>query len=98
VAIKASLGRGDFQVDPLALRMGLLQEGFRELPIQVEHVLAVSRPRPLRSGWACSPPIALWWAMAKGCAGWGEDREGSSVETALLMQRTQIYLSAARAP
>jgi PIN domain nuclease of toxin-antitoxin system len=41
VAIKASLGRGDFQVDPLALRMGLLQERFRELPIQVEHVLAV---------------------------------------------------------
>jgi PIN domain nuclease of toxin-antitoxin system len=41
VAIKASLGRGDFQVSPLALRMGLLQEGFRELPIQVEHVLAV---------------------------------------------------------
>lgn len=41
VAIKASLGRGYFQVNPLALRMGLLQEGFRELPIQVEHVLAV---------------------------------------------------------
>ena len=41
VAIKASLGRGDFQVNPLALRMGLLQEGFRELPIQVDHVLAV---------------------------------------------------------
>jgi len=41
VAIKASLGRGDFQVNPLALRMGLLQEGFRELPIQVNHVLAV---------------------------------------------------------
>ena len=43
VAIKASLGRGDFQVDPLALRMGLLREGFRELPIQVEHVLAVQK-------------------------------------------------------
>jgi PIN domain nuclease of toxin-antitoxin system len=41
VAIKASLGRGDFQVNPLSLRMGLLQEGFRELPIQIEHVLAV---------------------------------------------------------
>ena len=41
VAIKASLGRGDFQVNPLALRMGLLQDGFRELPIQVDHVLAV---------------------------------------------------------
>ena len=41
VAIKASLGRGDFQVEPHALRMGLLREGFRELPIQTEHVLAV---------------------------------------------------------
>jgi PIN domain nuclease of toxin-antitoxin system len=41
VAIKASLGRGDVQVNPLSLRMGLLQEGFRELPIQTDHVLAV---------------------------------------------------------
>jgi PIN domain nuclease of toxin-antitoxin system len=41
VAIKASLGRSDFTVNPLALRMGLLQDGFRELPIQVNHVLAV---------------------------------------------------------
>jgi len=41
MAIKASLGRGDFQANPLALRMGLLQEGFRELPIQVDHLLAV---------------------------------------------------------
>jgi PIN domain nuclease of toxin-antitoxin system len=41
VAIKASLGRSDFKVNPLALRMGLLQDGFRELPIQVEHILAV---------------------------------------------------------
>lgn len=41
VAIKASLGRGDVQVNPLSLRMGLLQEGFRELPIQTDHVLAL---------------------------------------------------------
>jgi len=41
VAIKASLGRINFQVNPLALRLGLLREGFRELSIQVEHVLAV---------------------------------------------------------
>jgi len=41
MAIKASLGRIDFQVNPLALRMGLLEQGFRELPIQVNHVLAV---------------------------------------------------------
>jgi PIN domain nuclease of toxin-antitoxin system len=41
VAIKASLGRDDFQVNPPALRMGLLEQGFRELPIQLDHVLAV---------------------------------------------------------
>jgi PIN domain nuclease of toxin-antitoxin system len=41
MAIKASLGRSDFQVNPRALRMGLLQEGFPELTIQVEHVLTV---------------------------------------------------------
>jgi hypothetical protein len=40
-AIKASLGRKDFQVDPSALRRGLLREGFQEQPIQAEHVLAV---------------------------------------------------------
>jgi len=41
VAIKASLGRDDFQVNPPALRLGLLEQGFRELPIQVNHVLSV---------------------------------------------------------
>ena len=41
LAIKASLGREDFQVNPPALRLGLLEQGFRELPIQVSHVLAV---------------------------------------------------------
>ena len=41
VAIKASLGRSNFKVNPLALRMGLLEQGFRELPIQAEHVMAV---------------------------------------------------------
>lgn len=46
VAIKASLGREDFQVDPSALRRGLLREEFQELPIEVEHVLAV-RQLPL---------------------------------------------------
>jgi PIN domain nuclease of toxin-antitoxin system len=41
VAIKASIGRADFQVNPLSLRLGLLREGFEELPIQLAHVLAV---------------------------------------------------------
>ena len=42
VAIKASLKRPDFQVNPEELRFGLLQEGFQELAIQSEHVLAVA--------------------------------------------------------
>ncbi len=41
VAIKAALGRVDFNIDPLALRRGLLREGFQELQIQVDRVLAV---------------------------------------------------------
>ena len=41
VAIKASLKRLNFQVDPGGLRAGLLEEGFTELPIQADHVLAV---------------------------------------------------------
>jgi PIN domain nuclease of toxin-antitoxin system len=41
VAIKSSLGRVDFQVEAAALRLGLLGQGFRELPVRAEHVLAV---------------------------------------------------------
>ena len=43
VAIKASLARADFQVNPSALRMGLLREGFQELPIRAEHVFGVQQ-------------------------------------------------------
>ena len=41
VAIKASLRRPDFRLDPSGLRAGLLEEGFLELPIDPGHVLAV---------------------------------------------------------
>ena len=41
VAIKASLGRPDVQIDAEALRHGLQREGFRELAIAAEHLLAV---------------------------------------------------------
>ncbi|MFQ6539399.1 MULTISPECIES: type II toxin-antitoxin system VapC family toxin [Aphanothece] len=41
VAIKSSLGRADFQVEASALRLGLLGQGFRELPVRAEHALAV---------------------------------------------------------
>jgi PIN domain nuclease of toxin-antitoxin system len=40
-AIEASLGREDVLVDLHALRQGLLREGFQELPIEAEHVLAL---------------------------------------------------------
>jgi len=41
VALKASLRRPDFQVDALALRQGLRANGFSELPITAEQVIAV---------------------------------------------------------
>ncbi len=41
VAIKSSHGRADFQVEAAALRLGLLGQGFRELQVRAEHVLAV---------------------------------------------------------
>ena len=43
VAIKASLGREDFQVDPAILRRGLLEHGYTELPISGAHATAVAR-------------------------------------------------------
>jgi PIN domain nuclease of toxin-antitoxin system len=41
VAIKASLGRPDFQVSAAALRQALLREGFRELVLAADYALAV---------------------------------------------------------
>lgn len=41
VAIKSSLGRADFQVEAAALRLGLLGQGFRELPLRADHAVAV---------------------------------------------------------
>ena len=41
IAIKNSLGRADFQVDPRILRRGLLDNGYEELPITGEHAAAV---------------------------------------------------------
>lgn len=40
VAIKRGLGRSDFQVDARLLRRGLLDNGYNELPIVSEHVVA----------------------------------------------------------
>ena len=41
VAIKASLGREDFAVNPQVLRRGLLANGYRELSVTAEHAAAV---------------------------------------------------------
>jgi PIN domain nuclease of toxin-antitoxin system len=41
VAIKRGLGRSDFQADPRLLRRGLLDNGYTELPILSDHVVAI---------------------------------------------------------
>ena len=41
VAIKSGLGRKDFQVNPRLLRRGLLDNGYTELPISSEQVVAI---------------------------------------------------------
>jgi PIN domain nuclease of toxin-antitoxin system len=41
VAIKRGLGRSDFQVDPRLLRRSLLDNGYSELPILSDHVVAI---------------------------------------------------------
>lgn len=42
VVIKNALGRADFSVDPHLLRRGLLENDYRELPVDSRHVLAVA--------------------------------------------------------
>jgi len=41
ITIKNGLGRSDFQVDTRLLRRGLLDNGYRELSIASEHVVAI---------------------------------------------------------
>ena len=41
IVIKRSLGRDDFKVDARLLRRGLLDNGYSELPIGSEHVVAI---------------------------------------------------------
>lgn len=46
VVIKRGLGREDFKVDPRLLRRGLLDNGYSELPVVSDHVVAIdSLPR-----------------------------------------------------
>jgi PIN domain nuclease of toxin-antitoxin system len=41
VTIKRGLGRDDFKVDPRLLRRGLLDNGYSELPIISDHLVAI---------------------------------------------------------
>jgi PIN domain nuclease of toxin-antitoxin system len=41
IVIKRGLGRDDFKVDARLLRRGLLDNGYRELTIASEHVVAI---------------------------------------------------------
>jgi PIN domain nuclease of toxin-antitoxin system len=41
IAIKSALGRADFAVDARVLRRGLLDNGYRELPITSDHAVAI---------------------------------------------------------
>lgn len=41
IAIKSTLGRDDFRVEPRLLRRGLLDNGYRELPITSQHAVSI---------------------------------------------------------
>ena len=47
VLIKRGLGREDFQVDTRLLRRGLLDNGYGELPIVSDHVVAIESLPPI---------------------------------------------------
>ena len=47
VAIKSSLGRDDFQVEPRVLRRALIDNGYTEIPVTSEHAVTVDSLPPL---------------------------------------------------
>ena len=47
VAIKSSLGREDFRVEPRLLRRGLLGNGYVELPVTSQHAVSIDGLPPL---------------------------------------------------
>jgi PIN domain nuclease of toxin-antitoxin system len=47
IAIKNSLGRDDFRVEPRVLRRALLDNGYLELPVTSEHAVNVDSLPPL---------------------------------------------------
>ncbi|MHB1173437.1 MAG: type II toxin-antitoxin system VapC family toxin [Lacisediminihabitans sp.] len=49
IVIKNAKSRGEFSVDPIALRIGLTEFGYSELPIRAEHLLEVAALEPLHN-------------------------------------------------
>jgi PIN domain nuclease of toxin-antitoxin system len=47
IAIKATLGRADFVVEPGRLHRGLVENGYAELPVRAAHAVAVAALPPL---------------------------------------------------
>jgi len=47
VVIKRTLGRNDFKVDARVLRRGLLDNGYSELPVVSDHVVAIDSLPPI---------------------------------------------------
>ena len=47
LVIKRGLDRPDFQIEPSLLRQALLEAGWRELPVEAHHALAVGQLPPL---------------------------------------------------
>ena len=47
VAIKRGLGRSDFEADPRLLRRGLLDNGYGELPVLSDHMVALDSLPPI---------------------------------------------------
>jgi len=47
IAIKRSLGRDDFRVEPRLLRRGLLDNGYQELVISSQHAVSVDGLPPM---------------------------------------------------
>jgi len=47
IAIKNTLGRDDFRVEPRLLRRGLLDNGYAELPITSQHAVSIDLLPPL---------------------------------------------------
>lgn len=47
IAIKSSLGRSDFHVEPKSLRRGLLDNGYLDLPITSKHAVTIDTLPPI---------------------------------------------------